>query len=276
VTVRPPLPVRLGRIELAGRIVAGHGLPSRATRRYPSHAVVLVTSGRGSYRSERHDHAVRAGSLIIVRPGEPHWYGTGSADLWDESYCAFNGPVFDLAARQGGLGGPERVMSVGDPERFAAYLDRVRLAAPPPSCSAQDVEALELLAAVEAAISPTIVEEPATNWLARSMQVLAADGEPRPLPDVAAAVGMGYESWRRRFREHLGIPPAQYRREVRLNSSATLLAMTSLSIDEIAHRTGFVDDRHLARHFVRRYGVTPGRYRKARPADATTDGSQLT
>ena len=39
--------------------------------------------------------------------------------------------------------------------------------------------------------------------------------------------------------------------------------MTSLPITEVAHRTGFVDDRHLARHFVHWYGVTPGRYRRA-------------
>lgn len=273
VTVRPSIPVRLGRLELAGRILGGRGLPTWAARRYPSHAVVLVTSGRGWYRSERHDEPVRAGTLIIVRPGEPHWYGTGSADLWDESYCAFSGPVFDLAARQGGLGGRERVRQVGDPDRLAAHLDRVRLAAPPPSSAAQDVEALQLLAAVEAAIAPTLVEEPATSWLARSMQLLAADDEPRDLPDIAAAVGMGYQTWRRRFREHVGIPPAHYRREARLTTSATLLAMTSLSIAEIAHRSGFVDDRHLARHFVRRYGVTPGRYRTTRPGDGRADAS---
>ena len=36
--------------------------------------------------------------------------------------------------------------------------------------------------------------------------------------------------------------------------------MTSLSVTEIAHRTGFVDDRHLSWHFIRAYGLTPGRF----------------
>ena len=70
-----------------------------------------------------------------------------------------------------------------------------------------------------------------------------------------------YETWRRRFRDHVGVAPARYRREARLRSSATLLTMTRLSVTEIAHRTGFVDDRHLSRHFIRAYGLTPGRFR---------------
>lgn len=45
--------------------------------------------------------------------------------------------------------------------------------------------------------------------------------------------------------------------------AAGLLTMTSLSVTQVAHRTGFVDGRHLSRHFARRYGVTPGRYRRA-------------
>ncbi len=260
VSVRTSIPVRLGRIEMTGRIEAGRGIHPRAPRRYPSHAIMLVTGGTGRYRGVDDTAPLSAGSLVLVRPGEPHWYGPAAGASWDEVFCAFSGPVFDLAVRRGALGGANRVAAVADPARLAAYLERLRLAPPPTTSTAQDAEALDLLVLVEQALTPTAPERPAVGWLARSMQLLAAD-DGGGLTEIAAAVGVPYETWRRRFRDQVGVAPARYRREARLRSSATLLTMTSLSVTEIAHRTGFVDDRHLSRHFIRAYGLTPGRFR---------------
>jgi AraC-like DNA-binding protein len=195
--------------------------------------------------------------LVLVRPGEWHWYGPGPGACWDEAFCAFGGPVFDLAVRHGALGA-RRVVAVGDPAQVAGHLERLRVAAPPTSAEAQDAEALELLGMLQLALAPTPTPTLASGWLAHSMQRLEADGG-EDLEAVAAAVGLTYQTWRRRFREQVGVAPARYRREARLRASAALLTMTSLS------GTGFVDDRHLSRHFVRVYGLTPGRFRQQHP-----------
>lgn len=271
VTVRPPVPVGLGRVELAGRIVGGRGIRPRAPRRYPTHALMLVTGGTGGYRGVTGDAPLGPGSLVLVRPGEPHWYGPSPGAVWDEAYCAVTGPAFDLAARRGALG-RDRVVAPADPARLQSLLERVRLAPPPTTTSAQDAEALDLLAALIGALAPADPETLTGGWLARSMHLLADEDDDVALTEVAAAVGMAYETWRRRFRAQVGIAPARYRRDARVRSSASLLRMTSLSVTEIAHRAGFVDDRHLARHFVRAFGVTPGRYRAA--ADHGSDGSE--
>lgn len=260
VCVRPAIPVRLGRVEMTGRIEAERGIHPRAPRRYPSHAIMLVTGGTGRYRGVDDTAPLSAGSLVLVRPGEPHWYGPAPGASWDEVFCAFSGPVFDLAVRRGALGGANRVTEIADPARLAAYLERLRLAPPPTTSAAQDAEALDLMATVEQALTPPTPEPPAAGWLARSMQLLATD-DGGALPEIADAVGLPYETWRRRFSDQVGVAPARYRREARLRTSATLLTMTSLSVTEIAHRTGFVDDRHLSRHFTRAYGLTPGRFR---------------
>ena len=51
--------------------------------------------------------------------------------------------------------------------------------------------------------------------------------------------------------------------DIRLRTAAGMLTMTTLSVTQIAHRNGFVDDRHLSRHVAGRYGITPGRYRRS-------------
>ncbi len=271
VVARPLVPVGLGRVELVGRVSAGRGVQPRTARRYPNHAVVLVTRGAGSYWSPSGSVPLGVGSLVIVRPGEPHWYGPAPGRTWDEAFCAFSGPVFDLAVRTGALGGPARVVQTSEAPRVQALLERIRVAPPPGSTSTQDAEALDLLAHLTRAVNPD-AGQAAVGWLARSMHLLAADGTGPDLAQVADAVGIPYETWRRRFRAEVGIPPARYRIDARVRSAASLLSMTSLSVTDIAHRLGFVDDRHLARHFTRRYGVPPGRFRQSSQttADLTT------
>lgn len=226
---------------------------------------MLVTSGSGSYHRPGppgETVPLTTGSLVLIRPGESHWYGPEPGAVWDEVFCTFSGPVFDLAVRRGALGGHDRVVTVAEPTQVQSVVDRIRIAPPPTTTSAQDAEALDLLSHLVAAAGGPASEEGASGWLARSMQLLASE-DGADLTEVAATLGIPYETWRRRFRAQVGIPPARYRLDARLRTAAGLLTMTSLSVTQVAHRTGFVDGRHLSRQFARRYGVTPGRYRRA-------------
>jgi AraC-like DNA-binding protein len=57
-------------------------------------------------------------------------------------------------------------------------------------------------------------------------------------------------------------------RSRRLDHAAELLrerAATSLSIAEVAHRSGFADQAHFSRTFRKRYDVTPGEWRRSGP-----------
>ena len=261
--VRPVIPLGLGRVELVGRITGGRGIRPRALRHYPNHAVMIVTGGLGSYRGPGGRVVLRPGSLVVVRPDEPHWYGPAIDDSWDESFCAARGPLFDLAARRGVIAGPGRVFAVPEPGPLIAHLERLRRAPPPTTTGEQDAEAVELLAVLTRTLAPKATPDRSGGWLATSMRLLAAEGCDDDLAHIAAMVEVPYETWRRRFRDQVGVAPGRYRLLARLRAAASLLSMTSLPITEVAHRTGFVDDRHLARHFVHWYGVTPGRYRRA-------------
>ncbi len=49
---------------------------------------------------------------------------------------------------------------------------------------------------------------------------------------------------------------------IRLKQSVVLLENSSLSIQEIASRLGFYDQKHFSQYFKKYYGVTPTQYRK--------------
>jgi AraC-like DNA-binding protein len=81
---------------------------------------------------------------------------------------------------------------------------------------------------------------------------------------VAAAadqVGMSREGYSRAFKDRHGMPPAAYRRVMRLNAARGLLRAGE-EIASAAARAGFADQSHMGRWFQRVFGVTPGRYRR--------------
>jgi AraC-like DNA-binding protein len=258
---------RLGEVLVAGRIVGGSGLPVGTTRRHPTWGLTFVTAGRGRYRDVTHDEPVTAGTLVLVHPGHPHWYGADAAG-WDEHFVVFDGPAFDLAARRGALS-PGRPLVHGLPvrrwsARFAAF-DRPR----PLAVEGRDAEAAELLAAVLEAVAIDEQRrrrgpEPTDAWLARSVELLEHDlGEPLDLHDVAAAVGMPYETWRRRFRAETGTSPYAHRAARRLAAATELLVHTGLGVRDVAAATGYTDERHLIRRFRAATGLTPRAFRDA-------------
>ncbi len=66
----------------------------------------------------------------------------------------------------------------------------------------------------------------------------------------------------RGFRRAYGMGPSDYQRQLRLRAARRLLVQGD-AIGDVAARTGFADQSHLTRWFVRYYGMTPGRFQRA-------------
>lgn len=77
----------------------------------------------------------------------------------------------------------------------------------------------------------------------------------------------------RLFQSHLHVSFTQYLREVRLNNACDLLLSTGLPVMEIADRSGFGSTNRLIVDFRRKYGETPGRYRRLSHAPVQSAGA---
>ncbi|MGO4662002.1 helix-turn-helix domain-containing protein [Terrabacter sp. 2TAF16] len=259
---------RLGEVLVAGHIIGGSGLPVGTTRRHPTWGLTFVTAGTGRYRDAGRDESLGAGSLVVVHPGHPHWYGA-DRDGWDEVFVVFDGVAFELARRRGALT-PDHPLVHGLPvarwrHRFAAFGERTR----PTTVAGRDAEVLDLLTALlEAIATAGAGTDPRgaarLGWLDRSLELLDRDlAESLDLPSVAAEVGMTYETWRRRFRSETGTSPYAHRASRRLEAATDLLVHTGLGVRDIAAATGFSDERHLIRRFREHTGMTPRAFRDA-------------
>jgi AraC-like DNA-binding protein len=188
------------------------------------------------------------------------------SSTWDEIFLVFSGPVFELAEKAGLLQRSTPVIHAGTDRSWARRLDSFRTRPAPQSQMERDAETVEILHLVTDLVrspqDPSAVD--AADWRQLSRRLLSENLQDRlELADVAAACGMSYESWRRKFREDTGETPARYRLAARLDAAEAMLRLTSASVREIAGSVGLTDEQHLNRHFLASRGVTARQYRTA-------------
>lgn len=125
------------------------------------------------------------------------------------------------------------------------------------------VGAMARRAAVTAAGELTGGRATAASSARRARDLLRAE----PLADISAAqlavaAGCSRFALHRSFVAAYGLTPAGYQRQIRLRVARRLIA-GGCRISDAAAASGFADQSHLTRWFVRHYAITPGAYRRA-------------
>lgn len=82
------------------------------------------------------------------------------------------------------------------------------------------------------------------------------------LRELAAVAGVSKCHFARAFKQSVGQPPHQYLMMRRIEVAAELIKASDRSLTEISLDTGFSDQSHFSRSFVRITGETPRDYRR--------------
>ncbi|WP_184720111.1 AraC family transcriptional regulator [Caulobacter sp.] len=144
------------------------------------------------------------------------------------------------------------------------------------SLLARDNEALSLeglsLELAAQALTPTPESDNRPPWLDEAETYLADSfDQPIGVADLARVAGVHPVHLARGYRRWLGAAPGDRLRTRRLERAADLLMRGRDPIGEIALASGFCDQSHLNRQFLKAYGVTPGEFARlcGRPHVAT-------
>lgn len=169
--------------------------------------------------------------------------------------------------------GPSDWRALADAGRGAA-IDALRLTGPAArraalrltrSLLACDAETLSLeglsLELAAQALTPASDGDKRPPWLDRAETYLAdAFDQPISVADLAEIAGVHPVHLARGYRRWLGAAPGDRLRARRLERAADLLMRGRDPIGEIALASGFCDQSHLNRQFLKAYGVTPGEF----------------
>ena len=141
--------------------------------------------------------------------------------------------------------------------RAALRLTRALLAR---DAEPMSLEGLSLELAAQA-LAPAHDGDQRPPWLDLAETYLAdAFDQPIGVADLARVAGVHPVHLARGYRRWMGAAPGDRLRARRLERAADLLMRGRAAIGEIALASGFCDQSHLNRQFVRAYGVTPGEF----------------
>ncbi|WP_036259684.1 AraC family transcriptional regulator [Methylocapsa aurea] len=93
---------------------------------------------------------------------------------------------------------------------------------------------------------------------------------------LARRVGMSRSGFAAAFSEAMGQPPMRYVADQRMLRAAELLKSPTVGITQIASETGYGSDIAFGRVFKRRFGITPGAYRRAALTQAEAEAAAVT
>lgn len=122
---------------------------------------------------------------------------------------------------------------------------------------------LTVLTEATATRSESGMPSPALPWLNRACHLLETDlNQARSMDAVAAHLGLSYETFRKAFEQQVGISPARYRAEKRIDAARALLLHTPMTSRQIAEGLGFPDEFYFSKRFKQIVGVSPRDFRR--------------
>lgn len=233
----------------------------------PDHVVVYVLRGSGvCYDACGKEQRVVEGDFIQLPARKPHGVVQDPDGRWAEVYLTLCGSVARTLQACGWFDQRRMVLSPGIDlpllESFEQVLEA--LASAPDSAMPRTlVRALDIIARAHELDQLRSSPDPRSLLVERACRLLADHADQRDsVEKIISPLGIGYERFRKVFREHQGMSPGEYRIRRRIDRAQALIAQERLNNKEIAYRLGYPDPFTFSRQFRQFTGISPDAFRK--------------
>jgi AraC-like DNA-binding protein len=244
------------------RLAARFGGHAYDTHRHETYGVGLTLWGAQSFHYRGALRTSRGGQVMVLHPDEPH-DGHASVDNGFAYHMLYVDPAAVTAALDGES--PPFVPEVVADDAALAELLREAFADFPQPLEPLAVDAIvERLASRLAARSDGGRKQRhaalSHRAISRACEFLAAESHRTVASEeLEKLTGLDRFALSRHFRAVTGTAPHRYQVGRRLARAQTMIA-EGTPLGDAAAATGFADQSHMTRHFVARFGLTPGRW----------------
>ncbi|UQZ90389.1 hypothetical protein C4J81_14710 [Deltaproteobacteria bacterium Smac51] len=228
-------------------------------------SIGVIIEGECLFRFDQTDCLVRAGEMVLIEGGRP--YSSYSADGGCRSYhllhlepswCLEN--IEDAPPGHSDMTVIRRV--IREPQLFASLLWVLEAV-----CCDHFYDGMEFGRIIGSLIKSNCrLDKPSRDFsevhskINKAREIIHNQVEcPMRVMDLARMVGLGREGFIRSFQKSVGVSPGIYQHCVRLLEARRLLG-EGASIAEAALATGYVDQSHFHRMFVKFFASTPRQY----------------
>ena len=260
---------RIYRSRLAGieavRAETGHSFPKHTHDQFGIGVIEtgaqVSLSGRGMVQAE-------AGDIISVNPNEVHdGMPVSESRAWSMLYFdprLIGDLLRDIGeGRFGAMEFPSPVIRDGEMGGHFKTLFSLLIGDATEGSLLRDGLLLSLLAAVMREGAGGSREDAVPADINRARELIDDDpAAPLTLAELAELCGLSHFRFLRAFTKATGLTPHAYLMQRRIQEARRLIA-AGTSLAEAAFASGFSDQSHMTRLFVRNFGVSPGAYAAA-------------
>lgn len=223
----------------------------------------LILRGKGRFERAGKSWPVQAPCVITQWPGESVAYGP-EGGTWTEWYLVYNRAHLRRFRERGLVDASRPVWPVADPASLRLHLAEFSLLArsPDPARLVDRVDRIAERAILDTWLSPGTPSEEDSEIRTVMVRLRENLSSKWDFAEVATQHGFSMTTFRRRWEEVVGVPPARYLQELRIAEACRLLVETPLQIKAVASSTGFADEFYFSRRFRIEVGQSPREYRK--------------
>jgi len=229
--------------------------------------ILYITRGKGIFESkETGRKKVAEGSVIFLFPGVWHRYMPEQNTGWKEHWVSFNGTLPATFLNNKILSPENAIIEIGLNEEIVNLYQQIMESIESEKIGYKQIIAsltYQIIAQIYAANRSKKFSGKESETAITRAKIFMADRIDKRinLKKMASELGVGYSWFRRMFRHHTGLAPAQYFLELKLNKAKDLLVSTSLSVKEISVMTGFDSQFYFSKFFKNRMGISPSKLR---------------
>ena len=273
-TVRPLVVGSAGTYRLEKHPV----LLTQRPRGRVDYQLLYVAAGKAHFFFDdgKEDTVVRAGNMVLYRPGEMQKYAYCAEDNPEVFWVHFTGYDVQNILQSYHFNDRQRVFSTGtSPEYkrlFRQMIQELQLCKPMYE---------EILASILNHIfilinRQTEVRSSGSNQVQNEIEqaaeyFMANYNREIVIEDYAQVHHISVSWFIRSFKQYTRLTPVQYIQSIRLANAQSLLETTAYNMSEIAAIVGYDNSLYFSRLFKKQYGVSPLQYRNRKKTEKNLD-----
>lgn len=237
---------------------------NRERVRFTYYSGVLVLRGHGTYTPvDGPTIPVGPGDFFQRFPMQVHSTTVNPGEPWAEVFLDLPAALFSALSLCDMIDANRHVFHPGIHPDWVrdviSLVDQLEVCEPMmlPSIQAQIVVLLERIFSMDRMARMTDLD----RRLETARELLSTPDEKRSVEEIAAHVSMGYENFRKLFRQRYGVSPNQYRIAQRIFISQDFLSITG-SVRATASMLGYCDEFAFSKQFRQHTGMSPVDYIK--------------
>ncbi len=243
--------------------------PSMSTTRpggRRDYQLLYISKGRAFFHIDGQKQEVKAGCMVLYRPGEDQYYHYYAKDNPEVCWVHFSGSESSLLLDKIGFS-QEHILDCGVspayPELFRQIILELQLKRP---CFEEYLCLYLNQLFVE--IKRNLLEASADRYFnQKQMQATVhyfneSFSQEISIEEYAKNQHMSVCWFIRCFKRYMGITPMQYLTSIRINKAKELLKNTNYTIQEISGLVGYENPLYFSRIFRKQTGHSPSGYRK--------------